>query len=70
MICREPKNHTDDCYFCAINLTGVNKKKRKSLIFPNLPSALRPVAYCDVIFIPVSKEMPDVPNENLDVIFE
>ena len=70
MIWRDPKNHTDDCYFCAINLTGINKKKRKSLIYPNLPSALRPVAHCDEIPIPVFKELPDVPNENLDVSFE
>ena len=47
MIWREPKNHTDDCYFCAINLTGINKNKRKSFICPNLPSALRPVVHCD-----------------------
>ena len=70
MIWRDPKNHTDDCYFCAINLTGINKKKRKSLIYPNLPSALRPVAHWDEIPIPVFKELPDVLNENLDVSFE
>ena len=56
--------------FCAINLTGINRKKRKSLLYPNLPSALRPVAHCDEIPIPVFKELPDVPNENLDVNFE
>ena len=55
MIWREPKKHTDDCYFCAINLTGINKKKHKSLIYPNLPSALRPAAHCDEIHIPVLK---------------
>ena len=70
MIWREPKNHTDDCYFCAINLTGINKKKRKSLINPNLPSALGPAAHCDENFILVFKELPVVPNENLDVSFE
>ena len=69
MIWREPKNHTNDCYLCAINLTGINKKKRKSLIYSNLPSALRPVADCDEIPIPVFKKLPDVPNENLDVSF-
>ena len=67
---REPKSHTDDCYFCAINLTEINKKKRKSFIYPNLPSALRPVAHWDEIHIAVFKELPDVPNENLDVRFE
>ena len=70
MIWREPKNHTSDCYFCAINLTVINKKKRKSLIYPNLSSALRPVAHCDEIPISVFKELANVPNENLDVSFE
>ena len=70
VIRREPKNHNEDCYFCAINLTGINKKKHKWLIYPNLPSALQAVAHCEKIPIPVFKELPDVPNENLDVIFE
>ena len=70
MIWREPKNYTDDCFFCAINLTGIKKKKRKSLIYANLPSVLRPVAHCDEIPIPIFKELPDVPNENLDASFE
>ena len=70
MIWRKPKNHTDDCFFCAINLKGIKKKKRKSLIYPNLPSVLQPVAHCDEIPIPIFKELPDVPNENLDASFE
>ena len=70
MILREPKNHTDNCYFCAINLTVKNPKKRKSLIYPNLPSALRPVAHCDEIPTSIFKELPDVPNENLHMNFE
>ena len=67
---RETKNHTDDCCFCAINLAGINKEKRKSLLYPNLPSALRPVAHCDEIPIPVFEKLPDEPNENLDVSFQ
>ena len=51
-------------------MTGINKKKHKSLIYLNLPSALQPVAHCDEIPIPVLKELPDVPNENLGVSFE
>ena len=70
MIWREPKNHTNDCYFCAINLTGINKKKRKSLIYSNLPSSLQPVGHCDEILVPVFKELPDVDSKNLDVNFE
>ena len=70
MIWRKPKNHTGDCYFCAINLTGINKKRRKSPVYPNLPLALRPVDQCDEIPTLVFKELPDVPNENLDMSFE
>ena len=51
-------------------MTGIKKKKRKSFIYPNLPSALPPVAHYDEIPIPVFKELPDVLNENLDVSFE
>ena len=70
MIWREPKKHTNDCYFCAINLIGINKKKRKSHIYQNILSALWPVAHCDKILIPIFKELPNVPNENLAVSFE
>ena len=63
MIWREPKNHVDDCYFCSVNVVGVNKKKRKFLNYPNLPSAIRPVTHSDDIPVPVFKEFTDVPYE-------
>ena len=70
MIWREPKKHTDECSICPINLTGINKKKSIPSTYQNLPSALRPVAHCNEFPIPVFKEPPDVPNENLDVSFD
>ena len=50
-------------------MTGINKKKSIPLTYSNLPSALWPVAQCDEFPIPVFKEPPDVPHENLDVSF-
>ena len=42
-----------DCYFCAIDLTRMNKNNRSSLKYPDLDSASRPVAHCEDILIPV-----------------
>ena len=60
MVWREPTNHFDDCYFCAINLVGINRKNRKSLIYPNLASAIRPVPHCEEIPVPEFKGLPDL----------
>ncbi|QQP48679.1 Uncharacterized protein FKW44_009061 [Caligus rogercresseyi] len=49
MVWRKPFYHATDCYFCAINTTGINRKNRQSLQYPDLPSARRPVAHCEDI---------------------
>ena len=64
MVWREPpRNHVDDCYFCSMSIAGVNKKKQKSLNYPNLPSAIRPVPHSDGLPVPVFKELTDLPVE-------
>ena len=60
MVWREPTNHVNDCYFCSINVAGVNKKKRKSLSYKIFPSVLRPVAHTADILIPKFKKLPDI----------
>ncbi|GBN11927.1 hypothetical protein AVEN_98216-1 [Araneus ventricosus] len=47
MIWREPTNHIDDCYFCMVTLDsgGVTKKKKRTIEYPNIPSALRSVSW-------------------------
>ncbi len=35
---REPKNHHDDCYFCACNVTGRNKKNKQNIVYPSVES--------------------------------
>ena len=39
IVWREPANHGTDCYFCVINVTGINRKSRSSLKYPDLQSA-------------------------------
>ena len=46
------QNHVTDCYFCAVDVTGINRKNRGSLKYPDLQSARRPVAHCDEIPVP------------------
>ena len=53
MVRREPKNHVSDCYFCAIDVTGINRKNRKVLKYPDLESARRSVAHSDECPVPV-----------------
>ena len=43
MIWNEPQNHFDDCYFCLVNITGINKKNRAKWEYPCIRSAYRRV---------------------------
>ena len=73
MIWREPKNHFDDCYFCAVNTKRINKKNRNSLIFSNLQFAIRPIPNCNEIPVPVFKgllelELPGSEEDQASVL--
>ena len=59
MLWREPRNHVSDCYFCAIDVTGINRKNREVLKYPNLESARRPVAHYDEFPVPVYAMLSD-----------
>lgn len=52
MIWREPRNHSDDCYFCSVDITGHNSKNKKVISYPNLLSAIRPVEHSEVLPVP------------------
>ena len=68
MVWREPKDHVSDCYFCAINLTGINRKNQSSLKYPDLESARRPVPHCDDIPVPVFAELPELSDEEFSSV--
>ena len=46
MIWKEATDHSQ-CYFCVINLTGVNTKKRRSLTYPEVASVQKTIPHSD-----------------------
>jgi hypothetical protein len=56
MIWREQKDHLTDCYFCMTNVSGYSSKNKKSIEYPNLASALRPVPHDDSLPVPKPPE--------------
>ena len=66
MVWREPKNHSDDCYFCTVNMKGFNRIKNSTWFYPDLESARRPVLHCDEIPVPKFTHLPDLKmNESM-----
>lgn len=66
MMWREPLNHHDDCYFCVVNINGINKTNRSKWIYPISTSAVRPIRSLkdQLISLPsTSKESSDELNE-------
>ena len=56
IVWQEPKNHSDDCYFCKTSVHGFNLKDKKNILYPNLLSAIRPVPHDPDIPVPRSEE--------------
>ena len=57
MVWRELGNHHDDCYFCAVKLTGFNRHKKK-WEYPDMESARRPVLHTEGIPVPTFESLP------------
>ena len=63
MIWREQKNHSDDCYFCQVCIKGINSKNKSKWAYPNLASALRPIAHSEEIPVPSFTGLEVLPQE-------
>lgn len=69
MVWREPRNHHDDCYFCLANVHGYSSKNKKEIIYPNLPSAIRPILHNESLPVPsppTNLESINEPNNSED----
>ena len=64
MIWHEQTNHTDDCYFCSVKVTGFNKRNEKEIIYPNMISAIRPVLHNSEI------PVPEAPKNLEEIVME
>ena len=53
VVWREPSNHATDCYFCKVPPVsgGIAKKKKWTIVYPNIPSALYPFPHGEGISV-------------------
>ena len=54
MLFRGQKDHCTDCYFCFVKTSRLNKKNKRKVKYPNLPSAIRPILHS----VPVFEQLP------------
>lgn len=45
---REPRDHTTDCYFCAVNIKAYTTKTKGQSTYPSVPSLDPPVVLSDI----------------------
>ena len=67
MIWRQPTSHLKDCYFCITKIEGFSRKTKDKIVYPNLPSAIRPVPHSPefpVLIPPSSGEDYIIPGEH------
>jgi hypothetical protein len=57
LIWRELKTNSVDCYFCCCNVKDYNSKNKKVILYPNPPSALRPVVHGPEVPVPQPTEL-------------
>ena len=60
MVWRKPKNHHENCYFCMVDMTEWNQRKKKDWYYPDIESARRPVPHCAEVPVPVFTFLPDL----------
>jgi hypothetical protein len=53
MIWREPTNHSSDCYFCMVDICGYSSKTKSGIVYPDIPSAIKPVPHSDLLPVPL-----------------
>jgi len=52
LVWTEQKDHLINCYCCLTKIDGYNSKSKHTIVYPNIPSALRPVEHDNSLPIP------------------
>ena len=60
----EPTNHANNCYFCLIKVSRYSKSTKSRIVYPECPSALRPVTHLhENIPIPSTSPVSELKND-------
>ena len=74
IVWRERKDHITYCYFCMINLKGINHKNKHYVQYPNVPSALKPIPHGPDLPVPEPdgniEYCSDFEHSNMTVVVE
>jgi len=70
MIWRVLSNHTAGCYFFIVPpiQNGMSMKKKSTLVYPNIPSAIRPVPHGDGLPVPESPDNFAMYSDDQDTV--
>jgi len=63
MVWREPTNHHSDCYFCLTNIVGFTKKNKSKIVYPDCPSAIKPVPHDLENPVPIPPSMSEADDD-------
>ena len=65
MVWREPKNHYDDYYFCMVDMSEWNQRKKKGWYYPDIESARRPIQHCVEVPVSIFTSLPDLTEDEM-----
>ena len=69
MVWRNPTDHISDCYFCMTPPVSkrLSKKKKHDIQYPNIPSAIRPVAHKKILPVPKAPEKYTLDSDEQEI---
>lgn len=54
---REPENYANDCYYCIVNINGLNTKNHSKWVYPDLLPARHQLYHSDEVPIPTFPQL-------------